>query len=301
MRLLLDLRTGDHGCEGQSGAEGLGQGQDVGHHTVALEGVPGSGAAETGLRLIQDQQHAALSALGPQGGEVPGGWLDDAARAEDRLDETRGQAAGRLGVDQVEGEVQLSAPVQGAVGCGEVGPVGVRYGDGEVAGGARAVALAARTVGGGRGCLRHAVPGPGEGDDLVLAGDELGHAERGFVGLGACRQEEGLLQWRGQGVGEPAGEVDHGTAEHAAVEVVEVGDLPLDGGDDRRVRVAENRTHLARGEVEYLAAVRGEHEASGGALDDFAGEVASVADEVPIGFGPEGGGERGGGSQSSHA
>src|SRR6202030_2431628 len=70
-----------------------------------------------------------------------------------------------------------------------------------------------------------------------------------------------------------------------------------------RVRVAEDRAHLAGGQVEDLAAVLGEQEAPGSVVDDLAGERAGagVADEVPVGVGPEGvvGGKRGGG-RSGH-
>ena len=60
--------------------------------------------------------------------EVAGRRLDDAAGAEDRLDDGRGQAADRLRVDQVETEVQLTLPVELAVGGSEIGPVAVRAG-----------------------------------------------------------------------------------------------------------------------------------------------------------------------------
>jgi len=121
------------------------------------------------------------------------------------------------------------------------------------------------------------------------AGDELGHPDRRFVRLGAGGQQQRLLQRFRQALGEPAGQVDDGTAEHAAEQVVELGRLPRDGGHDLRVRVAEDRAHLAGGEVEDLPAVLGEQETPGGVVDDLAGERAGpgVADEVPVGVGPE--------------
>ena len=194
-------------------------------------------------------------------------------------------------------------PVELAVGGGEVRAVAVGCGDGEVAGRGRPVALPARAVGGTRGCLCHAVPGPGERDDLVFAGDKLGHPDGRFVRLGAGSQQQSLLQRFRQCLGETARQVDDRAAEHAAEQVVELGRLPRDGGDDLRVRVAQDRAHLAGGEVEDLAAVLGEQEASGGVVDDLAGERAGagVADEVPVGVSPEGavGGKRGGG-RSGH-
>src|SRR6185437_16327920 len=102
-----------------------------------------------------DQQHSAFGALVPQRPEVAGWRLDDAAGAEDRLDDGRSKAADRLRVDQIETEVQLSLPVMLAVGGSEIGPVAVGGGDGEVARRGRAVALPAGAVGGAHGRLCH--------------------------------------------------------------------------------------------------------------------------------------------------
>ena len=93
MRGFLEFGAGQHGGQREAGAERLRQGQDVGDDAVALEGVPIAGAAEPGLGLIKDQQHPAFPALVPQRREVAGGRLDDAAGAEDRLDDAGGQAA----------------------------------------------------------------------------------------------------------------------------------------------------------------------------------------------------------------
>src|SRR5258708_1343746 len=84
------------GGERPAGGAGLGEREDVGHYAVALEGVPRAGAAQPGLRLVDDQQHAALAALAGQGGEVTRRWLDDAAGAEDRLDDAGREASRRL-------------------------------------------------------------------------------------------------------------------------------------------------------------------------------------------------------------
>ena len=130
----------------------------------------------------------------------------------------------------------------------------------------------------------------------MFAGDELGHPDGRLVRLGPGGQQQRLVQRLRQCLGQTAGQVDDGAAEHAAEQVVELGCLPRDGGDDLRVRVAEDRAHLAGGEVEDLAAVLGEQEAAGGMVDDLAGERAGagVADQVPVGVGPEGlvGGKR---------
>ena len=133
----------------------------------------------------------------------------------------------------------------------------------------------------------------------MFAGDEFCHPDGRLVRLGPSGQQQRLLQRFRQCLGEATRQLDDGAAEHAAEQVVELSRLPRDGGDDLRVRVAEDRAHLAGGEVEDLAAVLGEQEAPGGVVDDLAGELAGagVADEVPVGVGPEGvvGGKRGGG------
>src|SRR5262249_20335543 len=110
---------------------------------------------------------------------------------------------------------------------------------------------------------------------------------------------ERLWQWRGQ----TARQVRDGAAEHAAEQVVKRGRLPREGGDDLRVRVAQDRAHLPGGEVEDLAAVLGEQEAPGGVVDDLAGERAraGVADKVPVGVSPESvAGRKRGGGRSGH-
>ena len=45
VRRLFEFRTGQHGGQRKAGTECLGQGQYVGDDAVALEGVPGAGAA----------------------------------------------------------------------------------------------------------------------------------------------------------------------------------------------------------------------------------------------------------------
>ena len=129
----LDLGRGDHGGERQPGAEGLRQREDVRHEALGLERVPVAGAAQAGLRLVDDDEHAALAALGGQCGEIAGRGDDDAAGREDRLDDAGGERADGLRVDQVERVVELAAPVQLPVRPDDVRVVGVRRGDGDVA------------------------------------------------------------------------------------------------------------------------------------------------------------------------
>ena len=97
----VDLQWGDHGDwmlslpgHGQTRAQGLRQCHQVRDDPVPLMGVHRSGAADSGLRLVGDQQHAALDAEFLEPGQVPRRRFDDPAGGQDRLDETRRQAAG---------------------------------------------------------------------------------------------------------------------------------------------------------------------------------------------------------------
>ncbi len=60
--ILFDFGTGRGGGERQSAAQRFGHRQDVGRHAQALEGKIAAGTPERGLRLVEDQQHAALVA-----------------------------------------------------------------------------------------------------------------------------------------------------------------------------------------------------------------------------------------------
>ena len=116
MGLLLDLVGGQHRRQRQPGAERLRQRQDVGHDAVALEREHRAGATEPGLGFVEDQQHPALVAARLQRGEVAGRQVEDAARRQHRLGDERRRRAGALAIDQVEGVVELGAPVEAAVG-----------------------------------------------------------------------------------------------------------------------------------------------------------------------------------------
>ena len=65
--------------------------------------------------------------------------------------------------------------------------------------------------------------------------------------------------------------------------------LPLDGGDDVGVGMAEHRAHLAGGEVENAAPVGVIDEAPLRPLDDDGFEAGPIAREMRVGGGPEGG------------
>jgi len=66
------------------------------------------------------------------------------------------------------------------------------------------------------------------------------------------------------------------------------GHLPVDGGDNIRVGVADQGAHLAGGEIENGAVIRIVNETSLGAFDDDFLEGRPIAGQVFVGGGPEG-------------
>ncbi len=280
--LVGDRLGGHHRRQRQAGAQGLRERQDVRHHAVALEGEHPAGTANAGLRLVEDQQHAAGLAVRLQRREIARRQVEHAAGAEDRLGDEGGEIACRLPVQQVEGVVQLLAPVDAL----EPRPVGVRRRDRVGARHQRADATAPGLVGRRGRAAGHAVPGLREADHLPLAGHQLGDPDRGLVGLAAGRQQHRLREIRHQG-GQRFGEVDHGGRYHRGEQVVQPADMVAHGGDDLRVAVAEDRAHLAGGEVENPAAVGVVQEGALGAHRDEGHEVPAVAHQVAVGAAPE--------------
>ena len=90
----LDLPAGHDGSHRQTRTQGLRQGEQVWDDPVLLEGVHHSGATDPGLCFVDDHQHVALDAEFLEPAQVTRRRLDDPAGRQDRLDETRRQAAG---------------------------------------------------------------------------------------------------------------------------------------------------------------------------------------------------------------
>ena len=85
-----DLAARDEGRDRQhTAAERLAQHQAVRPGTLMLEREPGAGAAEAGLDLVEDQEHAIRIAQPPHAHKPARGRNDDARLALDRLDEHR--------------------------------------------------------------------------------------------------------------------------------------------------------------------------------------------------------------------
>ena len=279
MGLLLDLVGGQHRRQRQAGTERLRQRQDVGHDSVALEREHRAGATETGLGFVEDQQHPALVAARLQRGEVAEGKVEDAARREQRLGDEGRRGAGALTIDQVEGVVELGAPVEAAVRAGEPGPVGVRREHRHRSDRSRTVAAAPGGVRRRGRASGHAVPALGEPHDLPAARRHLGQSQRRLVGLGARRQQQHLVQ-SGRQTGECLGEVDDRSRQHPGEEVVEPADHLGDDRHDLGMGVPEDRAHLATREVEHAPPGRILDERARGPLGDERRERRAVAHEM---------------------
>ena len=140
-----DFFIGHDRGQGHPGAEGFRQGEDVGNDAISFKREHRAGATKPGLRFVEDEQHPARLAVRLQGGEIAQGQVDDAATAQDRLGNESRQVAGTLGVDLIEGIVELPAPVH----ADKSRSVGIRCRNGEVAGGERSDPRAADLERGG--------------------------------------------------------------------------------------------------------------------------------------------------------
>ncbi len=79
-----------HAPIGRPAAETLGQRHHVGRDAVVLVREKRSGAAHSGLHLVEDQQRTVPGGDLAGGRQVAVGWHDDAALPHDRLEEHRG-------------------------------------------------------------------------------------------------------------------------------------------------------------------------------------------------------------------
>ena len=96
-----------------------------GNDVVLLEGEHRADAAERRLRLVDDEQHPALFAALLERRHVAVGQRDDAARAEDRLDDRGGGRADRLRVGERHAGVQ-AGEIAALAAVGDRAAVGIR-------------------------------------------------------------------------------------------------------------------------------------------------------------------------------
>ena len=207
-RDVLDLRCREHGRQRQAGAECLGKRQVLRHDAIALAGEQLTCAAESGLRLVENELHLAVAALLRQRRHVALGRFEHAAGAQDRLDNAGGQRAGRLAVDQLEAELEFRSPVVDAIRIDEARAVGVGRRQHQRAGKRRAIAPAAGRIGHRRRAAGHTVPRAAHGHDLMPAGHQLGHAERRLIRLATGRYQQDAVEPARRNAGDQRREID---------------------------------------------------------------------------------------------
>ncbi len=237
------------------------------------------GAPEGGLRLVEDQQHAARVAELAQPREIAVRRNDDAAGAQDGLDDGGGRRADRLRVEQVEAHVE-TAHVAAVAAMPDRAAIAVRLGNRERARNRRPVAAPAAGVGVRAGARRRAMPRAVETDDLEAAGELLGQTQRRFVALAAGIEKDQLGQASRQQRRHAPRERCDRRRQHAAEQVQHLAAALFDRGDDRRMIVAERGAHLARGKIEDGAPVLVVKVRSAGAYDELGMKFGAVADQV---------------------
>ena len=229
----------------------LGQGQDVGLHPDLLVAVHGAELAETGLRLVVDQQRAPPIQLLAQCGQVLDRQLDHAAGADDRFHDYRRRPARALFVQGLQAVVEGGETA--ALGVALVGTaIAIGRWHGVDVGNARAVPGAGAEIAHGPGDIGEAVEGEAQRPDSRAAGGAAGQQDRAFVGVGARLQEHGARQRRIECFSEPLRERDLGhVVEDRAGMGKRLGAL-RDGLGHPRIVVAERRAHLAGIEVQVF-------------------------------------------------
>ena len=197
-------------------------------------------------------------------------------------------AADRLRVDHREAEVELAAPVELAVGVDDVRPVRVGRRQHEVAGGGGAVALA-----GGASRSRSRRPASSRARSGLNATTSCppvtSLAIRSAASLDSAPVVSSSAFSSGSG-SDSASRRDRSTTGRESIPLKRWSSVAghlAQRRRDRGMRVAEDRAHLARGEVEDLAPVAGVQDAARGPLDDRRDPRGAVADDVAVDVGPE--------------
>ena len=103
----------------------------------------------------------------------------------------------------------------------------------------------------------------------------------------AGRDQQDAVELAGRDLGDQRREIDHGARQDRRVEMVELADIVAGDRDDLGMAVAQDRAHLARGEVEDAPAVGIGEPVAGRALGDHRREGAAVAHQMRVGLGPE--------------
>src|SRR5262249_23762299 len=191
-------RIHDFGAPGDrsdrhASAKGLGHGDEVGFDAEVFGGEPLPGAAATGLHFIGDEEDAVLTADLLEQREIVARRNDEAAFAEDRLSDDRGDGFGSDGAFECVLEMVREGLGRGAfsaaIGISKWDPVNVAGKWVE----ARFVGM--RLAGKGPGQESPAVKGVLEADDGGTFRVSAGNLDGVLNGFGAGVEQDGLL-WK---------------------------------------------------------------------------------------------------------
>src|SRR4051812_10763023 len=251
-----ETRPADDGRDRHPAADPLAGRHEIRNDAPVLGRPEPAGPPEPRLDLVEDQYHAVAVAQLAEPGKEPVRRDDDPAVALDGLDDDRRDRSEsrRRVLEGVTNELEsglagrLARPQGPAVGIRVGQEMGVRVApDGRPDGGlagepddtAAAPEIAAR-----------------ERDDLAAAGQRPCELQSRVVGVRAGQPEEHAIEsWR-RDVEKRLLEPDAGLADRRRRDVPGTPGLVADGGDDRRVAVADRRRREARTEVDEPVAVR---------------------------------------------
>ncbi len=203
------------------------------------------GPAEAGHDLVGDHQDVVPVADLAHALDVAVGRDEDAVRADDGLEEDRGDALGALVADDVLEALQALGH---GSGFGLSPTVRVRVADD--ADDARLVRPAARVAGQGHRAHRRTVIGPIAGQDLVPAGHVTGQLDGVLDGLGATEREEDLVHVARQDLGQLRAEPSPDLGRERRLDELELGRLGGDRVDHAPIAVADVDRHQLAVEVE---------------------------------------------------
>ena len=217
---LLDLVRGHHRADRETPAEVLRHGDDVRDDPLLLVAVHRPELAETGLRLVEDEEGPPRMDLLREGRQVPGRHLDDPARADERLDDDPGEVPRAFAIQKLEAHVEDWAPPLGVL-VGQGRTVRIGSGNGVDVRNGRPVARP-------RGAIAHrprhvgvAVKAQVKGRDPASPGATPRKQHGRLVRVRPRLDEEHALQGRIEGPGELPRQLDLG---HVVVDRARVGE-----------------------------------------------------------------------------
>ena len=238
--ILHDVGSSAEGSAGQTAADDLAEGGEVGLDGVDLLGAT-EGETEAGHDLVEDQESAVLGGEVAEALEVARVGGDGSGVADDWLHDDAGDLLGQRLEGFADGFKIVIGQGQGMHG----GLSGHACGAGDTEGGDAAAGFDQHGVG-------VAVVAALELDDEVSAGKSAGEPDGGHACLGAGADEAQLFDG-GKAAGDQFGEVGFGG--DGGSEARATGGRLLDGLDHGREGVAEDHGPPGAEEVEVAVAV----------------------------------------------